>query len=234
MEKELIDFEKVEKNLKIKPKNKELWLSALLHKSWLFYHPEFNLPHNERLEFLGDAILQTITSLYLFREFPQLTEGELTLVRAKLVSREKLGEIGKKLKINKFALIGKIEDEKGKKTVLGNILESIIGAIFLDWGWKRAEEFAQKFILKDAKKIVEKKLYKDPKTLLQEIFLQKYQKLPFYKLVAQEGPSHRQKFKIEVYLDEEKIGEGEGWSKQEAEEKAALQILKSLKNKHQT
>lgn len=225
----MIDFNKVKKILKIKIKDKNLWQIALTHKSWLFYHPETKMQDNERLEFLGDAILSAITSLYLFKKFTYLKEGEMTLIRSRLVSRERLGEIGEKIGLEKIILMGKIEDKKGKKTVLGNTLEAIIGAIFLDLGWDETKKFVEEIVLKPAEKIIKEKSYKDPKSYLQEILLQKYHKLPAYKLVEVIGPSHKQRFKVEVYLDNQKIGEGEGTSKQEAEINAAKKILVELK-----
>jgi len=211
--------------LKIKPKNRNIWIEALVHKSWLYFHPEEKLPHNQRLEFLGDSVLQTVVSLFLYQKFSYLKEGELSLIRSKLVSRERLGEIGDKLGLEKIVLIGKIEDEKGKKTVLGDSLEAIIGAIFLDLGWEKTKKFIEEVILKNIDEITKNNIYKDPKTYLQEIFLQKYKKIPEYKLVEITGPPHKQKFKVEVYLDSEKIGEGEGFSKKEAEMDAAVKIL---------
>lgn len=225
----LLKVKLIEKILEIKIKNKNLWLEAVVHKSWLFLTPEYKISHNERLEFLGDSVLQTITSWYLYRNFHEFSEGEMSLVRAYLVSRQRLGEIAEKLKIDKFLLIGKVLDKKGKKTVLGNSLEAIIGAIFLDSGFEKTKDFVEKKILFDAVKIIKEKDYKDPKSFLQEILQAKYKKLPIYKLVEVSGPSHKRKFKVEVYLDDKKIGEGEGDSKQKAEFNAAFKILENLK-----
>ncbi len=222
----LLKIKQIEKILGVKIKNKNIWLEAVVHGSWLFLHPQIKLPSNERIEFLGDSVLQTITSLYLYRNFPNLSEGEMSLVRAALVNRERLGKIAEKLGIEKFLLIGKNFDEKGKLTVLGNSLEAIIGAIFLDCGWEITKNFVEKNILTDVKKIIKEKSYKDPKTILQEIFQTKYKKLPVYKLVEVSGPPHKQKFKVEIYLDNKKISEGEGDSKQKAEFEAAQKVIK--------
>lgn len=224
----LLKKREIENILGIKIKNKNIWLEAIVHKSWLYLNPEMKLNHNERLEFLGDSVLQTITSWYLYRNFPQLSEGELSLVRASLVNRQRLGEIAEKIGLERILLIGKVLDIKGKRTVLGNSLEAVIGAIFLDSGFEKAKEFVEKNILIEAEKIVKERSYKDPKSFLQELFQAKYGKLPIYRLAEVSGPPHRRKFKVEVYLDDKKIGEGEGDSKKKAEFAAALTILKNL------
>ncbi len=226
----LLPKEKIEKTLGIKIKNQKIWLEAILHKSWLYFHPEYNLPDNERLEFLGDSILQTITSLYLYQKYPNLNEGVLSLIRASLVNRERLGEIAKKLKIEEFLLIGKNFDEKGLKTVLGNSFEAIIGAIFLDSGFRKAKEFIEKYVLVGVEKIVQDKTYKDPKTLLQEYLQKTYNELPKYVLIEESGPPHKKVFKSALYFRNEKISEGQGKSKQEAEFDAAEKALKVFKN----
>ncbi len=225
----LLQKEKIEKILGIKIKNEKIWLEAVVHKSWLYFHPEYNLPDNERLEFLGDSILQTITSLNLYKKYPRLDEGTLSLIRAGLVNRERLGKIAKKLKIEEFLLIGRNFDEKGFQTVLGNSLEAIIGAIFLDRGFKKAKDFVEKNILTDVEKIVEEKAYKDPKTLLQEYLQKKYNELPKYVLVEESGLAHQKNFKVFLYFRGKKISEGQGRSKQEAEFEAAKKALQIIK-----
>ena len=221
----LLNKNKIEQFLNIKINNKSIWLSAITHKSWLFFNPDFKIPHNERLEFLGDAVLQLITSLYLYVNFPYLGEGDLSLIRSKLVNRQRLGEIAKKLKIEQFLLIGKNFDDKGLKTVLGDSLEAITGAIFLDLGFEKAKEFIEKNILNEAKEIVKNKKYKDPKTLLQEIFQRESKVLPEYKILEIQGPPHKRYFKVGLYLKNKKISEGEGTSKKEAEINTALKAL---------
>jgi len=224
----LLKQKEVEKILGIKIKNKNIWLTALTHKSWLFFHPEVKLPDNERLEFLGDSILQTITSLYLYLKFPNMSEGEMSLVRASLVNRERLGTLAKKMKIDKILLIGKNFGEKGLKTVLGNSLEAIIGAIFLDLGFNKAKEFVEKNILKDVDEIVKQKKYKDPKSLLQEILQKEYNELPEYKLIEVSGPAHQRNFKVAIYFKGKKLAEAEGTSKKEAEINAAIKALETI------
>jgi ribonuclease-3 len=226
----LLKKQEIEKILEIKIKSKNIWLTAVTHKSWLFFHPESKLPHNERLEFLGDSVLQLITSCYLYLHFPHLGEGELSLIRSSLVNRRKLSEIAQKLKIENFLLIGKNFNEKGLKTVLGDSLEAIIGAIFLDLGFEKVKEFIEKNILAEAEEIVKKKKYKDPKTLLQEILQKESKSLPEYKILEISGPPHKRYFKIGLYLNNKEIAEGEGSSKKEAEIDAALKILEKYSN----
>jgi ribonuclease-3 len=126
--------------LQIKPRHTDIWLSALTHKSWLFFHPEVNIQDNEKLEFLGDAVLELIVSEYLYQNFPKFSEGELTFLRAKLVNRERLGKIGEKLGLDKIILFNKKIENKGRLTILGNSLEAIIGALYLDFGYEKAKE----------------------------------------------------------------------------------------------
>ncbi|GIW67569.1 MAG: ribonuclease 3 [Candidatus Parcubacteria bacterium] len=224
----LLKIKEIEEILGVKIKNKNIWLTAITHKSWLFFRPEVKLPHNERLEFLGDSVLQLITSWYLYLNFPHLGEGELSLIRAALVNRQRLGEIAQKLKIEKFILLGKNLNDKGLKTILGDSLEAIIGAIFLDLGFEKAKEFVEKNILAEAEKIVKEKKYKDPKSLLQEIFQQKYKQKPEYRLIEITGPPHQRNFKVALYFKNKKLTEGQGSSKKEAEINAAIEALRLL------
>lgn len=226
----LLKTKEIEKYLKIRIKNKELWLEAITHKSWLFFHPEYKeLIDNERLEFLGDSVIQTITSAFIYRNYHQFEEGEMSLIRSNLVNRERLADIAEKLKIERFILMAHNIDHKGKRTILGNALEAIVGAIFLDYNFETAQKFVEENILKDAIKIINQKTHKDPKTIIQEIFQKKYNKTPEYRVIDITGPAHKQKFKVAIYFNEEKIAEGEGDSKQKAEFQAAKKVLKNLK-----
>jgi len=228
MTNKLLKIDRIEEVFGIKIKDPLIWLSAVIHKSWIFYYKKHDVPNNERLEFLGDSVLQLITSQYLFEKYPHLTEGELSLLRANLVKRERLGKIASNLKLDKIINMSPNLDERGKITVLGDSLEALIGALYLDQGIEKTKEFVLEFILKDEDKYLKKENFKDPKTLLQEIFQAKYKKLPLYKLSEVSGPPHKRKFKVEVYLDDKKIGEGIGNSKQEAEFNAALQAIRNL------
>jgi ribonuclease-3 len=221
-----INFEDLEKKLGTKIKSKEIFIEALTHKSYLFFHPEHKFNHNERLEFLGDAIVEFVVSNYLFNKYKNLKEGELTSIRASLVNKERLLEIAEKLNLEKFVLYEKIQGDKGIKTVLSNCVEALVGALYLDSGFDAAKNFIEKNFFDDLDEIVSKKLYKDPKSRLQEIFQEKYKVLPKYVVLEEKGAPHKKSFKIGVFLDDKLISVGEGNSKHEAEVKAAIKALK--------
>ncbi len=223
-----INIKELQKILSIEIKNKKIWQEALTHKSWLFFHPEARIHDNERLEFLGDSILQAVVSIFLYEKFSNLSEGEMSLIRSKIVSRDRLEEIAYHLGLERLILMKSTNDIKGKKTILGNTLEAIIGALFLDSSWEKTVEFIKKNILSGTENLIKTKNLKDPKTFLQELFLHDYKKLPQYKLVSVTGPAHKQIFKVEVYLDNEKLAEGEGSSKQEAETEAATKAINKI------
>jgi ribonuclease III len=212
--------------LQIKPRHTDIWLSALTHKSWLFFHSEVNIQDNEKLEFLGDAVLELIVSEYLYQNFPKFSEGELTFLRAKLVNRERLGKIGEKLGLDKIILFNKKIENKGRLTILGNSLEAIIGALYLDFGYEKAKEFVIKNVIGDLRELMRKEELKDPKTLLQEEIQKDFNVLPEYRVVKEEGKEHEKLFFVEVYFQGRKIGSGVGSSKQKAEIEAALDALK--------
>lgn len=216
------------KKLNITIKNKILFFEALTHKSFLYFYPNYPYDHNERLEFLGDAILEFIISLYLFKKYPKFQEGELTLIRASLINRDKLKNVAHDLGLESLILKGKNINERGLRTVLSNTLEAIIGAIFLDNGLEITEKFIVNNILKDLDEIIEKKLYKDPKSKLQEIVQEKFKILPKYIVLKEEGPVHQRKFAVGVYLGDKLVSVGEGSSKQEAEIDAASKALKKI------
>lgn len=230
MLKKLLKVSELEKILKIKIKNKEIWLEALIHKSWLFYHHRSDLPNNEKLEFLGDAVLQMFVSLYLYENFKEFDEGRLSLLRANLVNRHRLGEIALKLKLDKIINISPILDSKGKLTVLGDSLEAIIGALYLDQGEEITKTFIKEHILEGAEEIIKRGEIKDPKTYFQEIVQKKLGFLPDYRILEISGPPHQRKFRVGIFLKDIKVAEGEGTSKQEAEFEAAVKAIEKIEN----
>jgi ribonuclease-3 len=224
-------FSELEKKINIFFKNKRLLAEALTHRSYLNEHLKWKYNHNERLEYLGDAVLELIISEYLFHKFPNYDEGKLTLLRAALVNYQNLSKIAKKLKLDKFLLLSKGEKKdvsKAKDVILANTIEALIGAIYLDDGLETAKKFVEKFIAPTLNEILETKSYKDYKSKLQELIQEKLKITPTYKVLEESGPAHRKLFKIGVYFKDKLIAEGSGFSKQEAEMEAARKALENI------
>lgn len=225
------NFALLEKKIGIDFKNKDLLTMAFVHRSYLNEHPSFELDHNERLEFLGDAVLELAVTENLFLNFPN-PEGELTNWRASLVNSKMLSLIANKLKIEKYLYLsrGEQKDEgKARQFILANAMEALIGAIYLDQGWDMAKKFIEKFVLTHLKEILEKKLYVDPKSSFQELAQERTGITPSYKVLSEEGPDHAKNFEIGIYLNSELVATGKGSSKQEAQEDAAKKALKCKK-----
>jgi ribonuclease-3 len=193
-------------------------------------HPDFYLPHNERLEFLGDAVLELIVTEYLYKKYPEKNEGELTNWRAALVNAKILGELARELGFNDFLLLSKGEEKetgKARLYILANTFEALIGAIYLDQGYEVAKNFVEKNLIeKKLPEIIEKGLFKDPKTRFQEEAQERVKITPTYKVLEEWGPDHAKHFIVGVFLGNELVAKGEGTSKQEAEEEAAKNALK--------
>jgi ribonuclease-3 len=220
----------LEKNLGLEFKNRDLLIEAFCHRSYLNEHPDFYLPHNERLEFLGDAVLELIVTEYLYKKYPEKNEGELTNWRAALVNAKTLGELAKDLGFNDFLLLSKGEEKetgKARLYILANTFEALIGAIYLDQGYEVAKNFVEKNLIeRKLPEIIEKGLFKDPKTRFQEEAQERVKITPTYKVLEEWGPDHAKHFVVGVFLGNELIAKGEGTSKQEAEEEAAKNALK--------
>jgi ribonuclease-3 len=204
---------------------------ALTHSS---YANEMRLNKersNERLEFLGDAVLELVTSEYVYKEYTNLSEGDLTKLRASIVCEQTLSACARDLKIGDFLFLGKGEDISGgreRDSILSDALEAVIGAIYLDGGFTNAKEFIRSFILANLKN---KDLFFDSKTILQEIIQNNNngQKLR-YKLVSEEGPDHNKTFTVAVYVGNDEIGNGNGRTKKAAEQEAAYQAIQKIRN----
>ena len=227
----MINFAQLEKKLNLKFKRKDLVKSAFIHRSYLNEHPEENLPHNERLEFLGDAVLGFIVSDYLFRTYSSKSEGDLTNYRSSIVNAKILSEVAADLSLGSYLLLSRGEEATGGRTrqyILANTYESFLGAIFLDLGLEASTNFIQKTLIPKLKNIIEKKLYKDYKSNLQELSQERFSITPSYKVLKEEGPDHAKTFIIGVYLGKKKIAEGNGGSKQAAEQSAAKAALENL------
>lgn len=221
-------FEDLEKKLGLKFKNKELIKTAFIHRSYLNEHPQEKLSHNERLEFLGDSILGFIVSADLFQKFPDSAEGDLTNFRSALVNARTLASVSAELGLGKYLLLSKGEEATGGRSrqyLLANTFEAFLGAIYLDLGLAPSKKFVDTFVLPLVETIIEKKLYKDFKSVLQEKAQEKFSVTPIYKVLEEEGPDHSKTFRMGVYFDERLIATGTGGSKQRAEQSAAEAAL---------
>jgi len=226
------DINKLEKAIGFKFKNPDLLTQAVVHRSYLNEHPEFPLDHNERLEFLGDAVLELIVTEYLYKKYPN-PEGELTNWRASLVNGLSLADVAKKLGIDEFIMLSRGEakdkNSKARMYILANAIEAIIGAIYLDLGTAAAKKFISAHVISKLENILENKLYIDAKSNFQERSQEKVGITPTYKVISSSGPDHAKNFKVGVYLDKELVATGSGSSKQEAQTDAAKNALEIKK-----
>jgi len=226
------DFSPFEKKLNLKFKNKDLLIQAFCHRSYLNENPDFYLPHNERLEFLGDAVLELIVTEYLYQKYPKKSEGELTNWRASLVNAKILSKTAKNLGFDDFLLLSQGEAKelgKARQHILANTIEALIGGLYLDRGYKSCQRFIKKYLIKELSDIIKKGLHKDAKSSFQEEAQEKKGITPTYKVLEEQGPDHAKHFIIGVFLEQELIAKGEGFSKQEAEEAAAKNALKKTR-----
>lgn len=220
--------EELEKKIGVEFKNKDLLLTALTHRSYLNENTTWPLEHNERLEFLGDAVLELVVTDYLYKNYPN-PEGELTNWRAAIVNAVILSKISGKFDLNDYILLSRGEAKdtgRARQFILANAIEALIGAIYLDQGYKKAEEFIQRFVIVELPNIIEQNLYRDPKSRLQEEAQERVGVTPVYNVLKEWGPDHARNFEVGVYLGSELAGRGEGLSKQEAQQVAAEDALK--------
>lgn len=219
-----LDLEGLAKELEIPYKEDGLLRQALVHRSYLNENSDFPLDHNERLEFLGDAVLELVVTEHLFANYEN-PEGELTNWRAAVVNGQNLADIGQKLGIEDYLYLSKGERadsaSKARRYILANTMEAIIGSLYLDFGWEDAKSFVDRHVLVTLKTILEKKLYIDPKSRFQEEAQARTSTTPSYKVLEETGPDHKKIFRIGVYLGKELVAEGMGTSKQEAQIAAA-------------
>ena len=201
--------------------NRNLLLQALTHSSYANEKHMRKLSDNERLEFLGDAVLEIISSDYLFDNYPELPEGELTKLRASIVCEPTLALCAVEMSLGDYLLLGKGENQTGgrnRKSILSDALEAVIGAIYLDGGFTSAKEFVLKYILTD---IEHKQLFYDSKTILQELVQRQHDGTLAYELLREDGPDHNKSYEVQVKLGETVLGKGSGRSKKAAEQEAA-------------
>jgi len=224
-----MNFVKIEEKLEVIFKNKSLLETAFVHKSYVNEHAEEGKDHNERLEFLGDAVLELVSTKHLFKNYPNQTEGEMTSFRSALVKGNHLALISRELGLGEFLFLSNGEEHSGgreKNYILANTLEAVIGAIYLDHGYASADNFIKKHILTKLDEIIEKGLHVDAKSRFQEICQERELLTPHYELLQEEGPDHNKNFVMGAYINDQLIAEGKGKSKQRAEEDAAKNALK--------
>ncbi len=224
------DIKALAEQLGVKYKPEGHLEQAVVHRSYLNEHPEFPLQHNERLEFLGDAVLELVVTEYLYNTYPN-PEGELTTWRSALVNGDSLSEIAQGLGVEPYLYLSRGEEKdansKARHYILANAMEAIIGAVYLDLGWEESRDFIMKHVVSKLDEIIEKRLYIDPKSRFQESAQSKLGLTPSYKVIEESGPDHAKTFKIGVYLGKDLVAEGQGSSKQEAQISAAENGLKT-------
>lgn len=225
-----MDLEKLEIKIKIQFKDRNLLQSALTHRSYLNENRRWPLAHNERLEFLGDAVLELITTEYLYRNFPN-PEGELTNLRSALVNYKMLSEISSDLGLDKYILLSRGESKdmgRARQVILANTFEALIGAIYLDAGFEASRNFVNEFVINRLESIVATGEILDPKSKFQELTQEKLGVTPHYKVLGEWGPDHNKNFEVGVFVNDKQIAKGSGSSKQEAEIAAAENGLKVI------
>ena len=222
------DLQELEKKLGITFKDKDLLTTALTHRSYLNENYDTHLSNNERLEFLGDAVLELITTEYLFKTYPERAEGELTSFRSALVKTASLSETAFELTIGDYIYMSRGEEVTGGRKrpyILANTFESLLGAIYLDQGYEVARKFVIEKLVPKISQIIENRLDIDPKSKLQEVSQEVLNYTPVYELVSADGPDHDKEFVMAVKITNRIFGQGKGKSKQEAEQNAAQAAL---------
>ena len=225
-----MNFSKFEEKIGIKFKDKNLLKQAFTHRSYLNENPSLALEQNERLEFLGDAILEMAITEYLYKKYPKKTEGEMTALRAALVNSITLSEVAGGLNIGDLMLLSKGEAKslgKARQYILANAFEAIIGAVYLERGYEETFGFLENNLFGKIEEVIEKKLWIDAKSLFQEKAQEIESVTPSYKVLSESGPDHEKVFTMGVFLGDELVAEGKGASKQEAEQDAARNGLKA-------
>lgn len=223
------NYKNLEKKIKINFKNIELLDHAFVHRSYVNEHRNENIKDNERLEFLGDAVLELAATKHLFEKCPDNDEGQMTSFRSALVKGKHLAEIAQNLELGKYLYLSNGEEKSGgreKKYILANVLEALIGAIYLEHGYNAAEKFIEEFILTRLDEIISEGKHIDAKSQFQEICQEKEDFTPYYEVIEEYGPDHDKHFVMGAYINDKLIAKGTGSSKQKAEEDAAKNALK--------
>ncbi len=224
MIKDLLQFQK---KIGINFNDEKLLRQVFVHRSYLNENPGFELDHNERLEFLGDAVLELVVTEYLYRNYKN-PEGELTNLRSALVKGVMLSHIASDINIQDYLYLSRGEaksEGKSRQLILANAFEALIGAIYLDSGYEKTQVFVKKYLIMHLKSIIDNKLYLDPKSHLQELAQEQLGITPIYKVISEEGPDHAKNFNVGCFIGEKMFGSGDGSSKQNAESAAATTVL---------
>lgn len=226
-------MKELQKRIGYQFRDTSLLCQAMSHSSFANEHRQEHLKDNERLEFLGDAVLEVTSSEFLFLEYPQMPEGDMTKLRASIVCEPTLALCAREINLPEYLLLGKGEEMtggRGRNSIVSDAMEALIGAIYLDGGFASAKEFVRKFVLTD---IEHKKLFYDSKTILQEIVQRDYKEEEIeYYLSGEEGPDHAKKFIVEVLIGGQSEGRGVGSTKKAAEQEAAYRAIIRLKGKN--
>ncbi len=225
------NLKKLEADLGIIFKDKNLLQQAFVHRSYLNEHPKCGFKHNERLEFLGDAVLELAVTKYLYKNYPN-PEGELTVWRAALVNSKMLAKAADRSGFNNYLLLSKGEFQdtgRARQFILANTFEAVVGSIYLDQGFEKANDFIERVLIAELPAILKNKLYYDSKSRFQEKAQEKMGITPTYEVLGESGPDHDKHFIVGVFLGEKMIAKGEGPSKQEGQEKAAEAGIKKKK-----
>jgi len=223
------DFNEFEEKIGIKFNDQNFLKQAFTHRSFLNENKNFKSGHNERLEFLGDAVLELVTTDFLYTKYPEKNEGDLTSIRSALVNAQTCAEVAAEIKVNDFLLLsrGEAKDEgRARQYILTNALEAIIGSIYIDSGYEKARDFILKYITPKTEQIVAEELWVDAKSKFQEKAQDIESITPSYQTIKETGPDHDKKFTVGVFLGGQMVAEGEGESKQDAEQDAARKALK--------
>jgi ribonuclease-3 len=231
----MINWNDCQKNLGVSFRQESLLEQAFVHSSYLNENPDFARSSNERLEFLGDAILDFIVAEELYEEFPKLPEGKLTEIRASLVCRDTLAELASSLKLGDWLLFGQGEEANGGRTKpsnLANAMEALVGALYLDQGMGKAKKFALRQFKPELKKIKAGKTTPNYKALVQELVQGQNRPTPVYRLVEATGPDHSKQFTVEILVEGEALGRGTGKNKKAAESQAARAAWENLRSRH--
>lgn len=224
----MVDFSGFEKRIGFVFQDKELLKTAFTHRSYVNENRATVKAHNERLEFLGDAVLELVITDFLFHKYPDRPEGELTAFRAALVNTQSISDAAVTLNMNEYLLLSRGEAKdtgRARQYILANAFEALIGALYLDRGYEAAHAFIEATLFEKIEKIVSERTWQDAKSYFQEKAQETHSKTPAYELVAEVGPDHDKKFVSAVLIGDERVAEGEGRSKQEAEQAAARKAL---------